>query len=136
MRPSITNVLQTTRTSMAAATGLNVALGNPDDSIPGLYIFAHQFVDDATAHRSKPLGTQETTPEPICLDCLLMASPRDDFEALDEGLRCLRDQSILKSGNITVRVTLANISTEALALIFTSMPTTYRLVVPFRLEGS
>lgn len=136
MTPSIAHLLEAARAGITSFTGMNVTLGLPDDSASGLYIFAYKFAEDPVHRNINPEATQAVADRPICLYCLLMASPWNDYATLDMGLRCMTEQPLLKSNRGTVRIKIVDISTQDLSLIFKITHTTYRLAIPFQLQGT
>lgn len=135
MTSSIAHLLEATRTDMATYTGGQVRLGVPDGSEPGLYIFAHRFTQDFAARNLESVGMQGTVTRPICVYCLLMASPGNNYPALDEELRYLMEQPVFASDNDPVRITIEDMSARDLSRIFSGTHTTYRLAIPFLLKG-
>ena len=135
MAASINNLLETARAGMAAFTNTDVSVGLPDDSEPGLFIFAYRFAEDPVLRNLEARDPQGSVDRTICLDCLLMASPPGDYERLDEGLRCLTEQPLLNSNPGAIRVTIEDIDARDLSRIFANLQTSYRVVIPFQLKG-
>jgi hypothetical protein len=134
MAVSISEVLEAARANIASFTDVNVSLGTPVDSEPGLYIFAYMFSEDSKIRNTPANLTEGQTDRSFVVNCLLMPSLSNGYVAIGEGLRGLTEQPILALGESTVRVSMSQLSAEVLARVFTSAGITLRLAIPFELN--
>lgn len=131
---SLTELIETTRIKIAAFTGVNVTLGVPDDSEPGLYIFPYNFLLDLHAHIPPTRELESQTIPPYHVKCLLIPSPSINYPALDKGINYISANPVLESNGGTARVILENISTEELTSLFISAGVNHRLSIPFKMH--
>lgn len=125
--------------NVASSTDVDVTLGRPVDSEPGLYIFPYMLSEDLTFIREASLRTPangiERTADQCCrVNCLLMSSLPDDYVALDKGLKCLLETPVLKKEETNIQIIQTSPSIEDLTRVFISAGITLRLAFPFELR--
>lgn len=111
-----------------------MALGTPLENQPGLYIFSYQFAEDASLRVPPSKGTRVTPARSYTLRCLLMTNPAEDYAALDEGRKCLKDRPVITLQDKTINAMLTLLSTDELTQIFSSAGVTLRLAIAFELR--
>lgn len=133
MTLSLVENIEQIKRKISTFTGTNVALGMPDGSEPGLYLFPYSYLIDQLALRDNPMV--ETTP-PYLVKCLLIPGSFVDYVALNKALDFLWANPFLESNKELVKIMLEDISTELLTSLFISAGATYRLSIAFELHCS
>jgi len=134
MTLSITESIEVTRNKIATFTGVNVTLGMPEDSGPGLFLFPYNFSIDTHIRNTPARERESQTNQAYYVKCLLIPNPSSEYAALSKGFNCLATNPVLGSNEETIRVSIGNISTEELTGIFISAGAAYRLSIPFELH--
>ena len=130
----ISKVLEEVRTNIASFTGINVTVGSPVDSEPGLYIFAYMFSENSAIRNSPTNSNEGIKRQGYIVSCLLMSSLPNDHVALDKGLRCLTEHPILTSDETTTEIPISSPSVDDLTRVFKSADITLRLAIPFEMR--
>lgn len=125
--------IEVIKRKISTFTGTEVALGMPDGSEPGLYLFPYSYLVDQLTFSENPMV--ETTP-PYLVKCLLIPGSFVDYVALNKALDFLWANPALESDKGLVRVELEDISTEVLTSLFLSAGATYRLSIAFEMHCS
>src|SRR6056297_1461588 len=134
MPPSISTTLETLRASLAANSSSNVFIGAPDPAEPGLYVFPI-YHGISPALRSIPTGPATHPRRPgFSLECLLLAEPGGDFDAIDEGASFIQMHPILDIDGATARLIVSDQSPDEAANIFLAAGIPYRLYIHFRIR--
>ena len=132
----LAELIETYRTNIETFTGVNVTLGMPDDSEPGLFLFPYNFLLDPHM-RNAPTRRMESQPSPpFFLKCLLVSSPSVDYVILNKGLNYLSTSPGFEFNNGKTRAVQESISTQELTSIFISAGSRYRLSIPFTMKYS
>lgn len=131
MNPSIADVLEAIRSQMASSLSLDVSLGVPESSSPGLYLYPFHFQETPSARNSPIRSATTSQTREMAIRCLLVGNPPDNLEVLGLGLDYLYEHAVLELKNETIRITISNMQPEELAKIFLASEMVYRLVVAF-----
>lgn len=84
----ISEILKEVTAKIASFAEVNVTLGSPVDSEPGLYVFAYMFSKDSN-FRKVPINSKEgITNQRYLLSCLLLSSLPNDYEGCHVIYRC------------------------------------------------
>ena len=131
---SLAELIETSKNKIATFTGVDVTLGMPDDSEPGLYLFPYNYLAEPLI-RNIPTGEIESQTTPSYhVKCLLIPAQPIDYAALNKGFNYISTNPVLESSGGTVRVIPENISTEELTSLFISAGAPHRLSVAFNMH--
>lgn len=134
---SLVEPIELIRRKFSTFTGVNVTLGMPDVSEPGLFLFPYNFLIDKSGIRNSPgEETELQTAPPYLVKCLLVAGSAVDYLALEKGLNFIYANPVLESKQGFVRVVLEDISSEELTSLFISAGATYSLSIAFEMRCS
>ena len=132
MKLSIADMLESIRGLVALNVGVDVFLGAPDDSVPGMYIFPFHLEE-----AQEPINrTGNARQRQYVIRCMLMTSPSTDFETLGQGLECIQDNPVVESSKGKFQVTMSNASTKDQARVFAGSGIVRRLAVIFEVRMS
>ena len=132
----LAELIETYRTNIETFTGVNVTLGMPDDSEPGLYFFPYNFLIDPHMRNAPTRRVESQTSPSFFVKCLLTCSPSFDYVTLNKGFNYLSTSPGFEFNNGKTRAVLESISTEELSSIFISAGSRYRLSIPFTMKYS
>ena len=134
MKLLLAELIETYRNKIETFTGVNVTLGMPDDSEPGLYFFPYNFLVDPHMRNTPTRGMESQTSPSFFVKCLLISSPSIDYVILNKGFNYLSTSPAFEFNNGKTRVVLESVSTEELTSIFISAGSKYRLSIPFTMK--
>ncbi len=131
MQPSIESVLESIRAQVASCVEVEVFLGMPDDTNPGVYIVPIRYIE-TTAFRNFPSSRSDERSAPgYEIACMMVACPANDYAAIGSGIKCLQDHPVLETGNETIQFSISALSLEELTQLFVSMGISLRLSAIF-----
>ena len=117
---------------------LEVAVGRPNEAIPGLYVWPWQLIPKLDSRNFARHQKRETGFLRFRVHCLLLGTPADTLETiskLDLAGRVLDENPILTGSGGDLRVMLDTIPAADLATVFLAGRLQLTVSVPFVLEG-
>lgn len=135
---SIPEGIEAVRNNIATLTNLNIKLGMPEDSDPGLYLFPYTFQEFPIV-RDLKAPTIETEPQQhqaYNIKCLLVPNPSNDYTSLFKVHNSLNTNPLLVINETSLKIVVDNISTEDITRLFVSAGITYRLSIPIEISSS
>jgi hypothetical protein len=118
---------------------LNVAVGRPNEAVPGLYVWPWQIVPKTEARNLPPRQGSGRSLLSFRIHCLVLITPADTLETvskLDLAGKVLQENPIVEGPASLVRVTLDTIAPGDLAALFSAARLQLTLCHAFVLEGS
>ncbi|NQU49702.1 MAG: hypothetical protein HQ519_13710 [Planctomycetes bacterium] len=134
MKPSIANTLDSIKALISKSVDVEVFLGAPDDSVPGVYVFPFHLSEVAIARRRSLDRQGQDHRHQYVIQCMLVVSPSTDFETLGRGLDCLQDNPVVESANGGCQIAMSSASAEDQNRVFSAAGILQRLAVGFEVR--
>jgi hypothetical protein len=118
---------------------MEVAVGRPDEAVPGLYLWPWRIVpkpENRNMPRHQKSGLSILS---FRVHCLLLITPADTLETiskLDLAGRAIQEKPILERSGGSLRLTLETIEPQDLAALFLAARLQLTFCLAFVLEGS
>ena len=135
---SLESDLNTVCDYLRSRLDMYVAVGRPNDAVPGGYVWPWRIAPKLEFRNLPPQQKSGPDVSPFRVNCLLLITPADTPETLsklDLAGRAIQENPILEGAGGPIRVMLDTTEAEHLTRLFIAARLQLTLCFPFVLEG-